>query len=41
MSLLSNVADPRMQHPRSRVFWLVLGALVAGRVAAGTSGQAS
>ena len=32
MSLLSNVTDPRMQHPRSRVFWVVLGALVAGQL---------
>ena len=32
MSALSNVADSRMQHPRSRLFWMVLGALVAGQL---------
>lgn len=32
MSALSNAVDPRMQHPRSRLFWMVLGALVAGQL---------
>lgn len=32
MSTLSNAVDPRMLHPRSRLFWVVLGALVAGQL---------
>ena len=32
MSLLANVIDPRTQQPRSRMFWLVVGALVAGQL---------
>ena len=32
MSVLSNAAESRMQHPRSRFFWVVLGALVAGQL---------
>jgi hypothetical protein len=32
MSLLANTIDPRTQHPRSRMFWLVFGALVAGQL---------
>ena len=31
-SLLTSVLDPRMQHPRGRYLWLVLGALVAGQL---------
>lgn len=31
-SLASHVIDPRTQQPRSRLFWLVLGALVAGQL---------
>lgn len=29
---LANVLDPRTQQPRSRMFWLVFGALVAGQL---------
>ena len=32
MSLLANTIDPRTQQPRSRMFWVVLGALVAGQL---------
>lgn len=32
MSILANVIDPRTQQPRSRMFWLVFGALVAGQL---------
>lgn len=32
MSLLANTIDPRTQHPRSRMFWVVFGALVAGQL---------
>lgn len=32
MSLLANAIDPRTQHPRSRMFWVVLGALVTGQL---------
>ena len=32
MSILANVIDPRTQEPRSRMFWVVLGALVAGQL---------
>ena len=32
MSLLANVIDPRTQQPRSRMFWLVVGALVVGQL---------
>ena len=32
MSLLANTIDPRTQHPRSRMFWVVLGAIVAGQL---------
>lgn len=28
----ADVVDPRTQQPRSRLFWLVLGALVAGQL---------
>jgi len=31
-SLLANVLDPRTQQPRSRMFWMVVGALVAGQL---------
>jgi hypothetical protein len=31
-SLLANVIDPRTQQPRSRMFWLVVGALVVGQL---------
>ena len=33
-SLLANVIDPHTQQPRSRMFWLVLGALVVAQLAA-------
>jgi hypothetical protein len=32
MSLLANVIDPRTQQPRSRMFWVVLGAIVAAQL---------
>lgn len=32
MSLLSNVIDPATGQPRTRMFWLVLGALAAGQL---------
>jgi hypothetical protein len=32
MSLLADVIDPRTQQPRSRMFWMLLGALVAGQL---------
>lgn len=32
MSLLADIIDPRTQQPRSRMFWMVLGALVAGQL---------
>lgn len=31
-SAFANVIDPRTQQPRSRFFWLALGALVAGQL---------
>lgn len=31
-SLLANVIDPRTQQPRSRMFWVVLGALVVAQL---------
>jgi hypothetical protein len=34
MSILTNVIDPGTQQPRSRMFWVLLGALVAGQLAA-------
>lgn len=32
MSLLADVIDPRTQQPHGRMFWMVLGALVAGQL---------
>ena len=32
MPLLADVIDPRTQQPRSRMFWVLLGALVAGQL---------
>ena len=32
MSLLSNAIDPATQQPRSRMFWVVLGALAVGQL---------
>jgi hypothetical protein len=32
MSLLANPSDPATQQPRSRIFWLMLGALAAGQL---------
>jgi hypothetical protein len=34
MSLLANVIDPGTQQPRSRMFWVVTGALVTAQVSA-------
>lgn len=34
MPVLANVSDPHTQQPRSRMFWLVLGALVVGQLLA-------
>jgi hypothetical protein len=34
MSLLTNVIDPGTQQPRSRMFWAVLGAVVAVQISA-------
>lgn len=32
MPTLANVIDPHTQQPRSRMFWVVLGALVVGQL---------
>ena len=32
MSVLASVIDPSTQEPRSRMFWLIVGALVAGQL---------
>lgn len=32
MSLLASVIDPGTQQPRSRMLWVILGALVAGQL---------
>jgi hypothetical protein len=32
MSLLANVIDPGTQQPRSRMFWVVLGAIVVAQL---------
>jgi hypothetical protein len=32
MSILANVIDPRTRQPRSQMFWLVFGALVAAQL---------
>jgi hypothetical protein len=32
MSILTDVADPTPQQPRSRMFWIVLGALATGQL---------
>jgi hypothetical protein len=34
MSLLTNVIDPGTQQPRSRMFWVVTGAVVAAQICA-------
>jgi hypothetical protein len=33
-TLIARILDPQSQDPRSRVFWLVLGALVVGQLLA-------
>jgi hypothetical protein len=33
-AILANVIDPRTQQPRSRMFWVLLGALAAGQLLA-------
>ncbi|MBE7369362.1 hypothetical protein [Ramlibacter pallidus] len=32
MSILANVIDPQTQEPRSRMFWVLLGALVVAQL---------
>ena len=32
MSILTDALDPATQEPRSRMFWIVLGALAAGQL---------
>lgn len=32
MSLLASVIDPRTQQPRSRMFWVIFGALVVAQL---------
>jgi hypothetical protein len=34
MSILAGVIDPATQQPRSRTFWMVLGALAVGQLVA-------